>query len=553
MKASKRGSDIVVAFERELRSTENRLLSIDDDATQVARLLSHWQRGGTLPPVFANLRCGAWYLAPFGDALRPHHSCYFKSADGHYGRWTVAMSRLNVHVIEAIYALDERPARCVVIVDATQHGKKCPDSFSKTIPLWAHAVNIACGVTEIDPQSLYPSWVPHAEVCAMASVAEAAARHLRDSPEWVSRLSALSVRCRKAPLTCCFVAPPAASDREAGNDTARVLHGTFPALFTCRRAATIVLLVASSDLTLRDVTGRRSWHYVPGAGDDHESWSAGLTPQSFFRNREAVRTWCERHTFAMAGQAEAPCASFDELLAHLAASPLPSAHESADASRPFFTLRHPWVKLYSPSKQSTVVVSPCSVHAATRPADVAVTIQCRPAFADVTDDESECTRRQRTAISDFPTMEVRAEGGVVVSDFDDRSTRSLEASLLAVGEVVRDAMKGWPTDFGVQCTCSANAAVLAGMCAGLAVSVMQHFLLGDPDTRAHCGFHDGSAAAAEPPIVWTVQCIDKDSIRKVLRHFSGDETVVARSVGQQLNRLFLSSCFSAASNPSLPR
>lgn len=81
-------------------------------------------------PIFANLRCGAWYSPSFDG------SCYFKSSDGHYGCWEFNLSRINLHVIEKCA---EKGG--IVIIDSTRKGKPFPDSFNRTIPIWTYVIN----------------------------------------------------------------------------------------------------------------------------------------------------------------------------------------------------------------------------------------------------------------------------------------------------------------------------------------------------------------------------------------------------------------------------
>ena len=102
-------------------------------------------------PVFANLRCGLWYVDPTmmsddgdgndGDSNDDDAvgTCYFKSTDGHCNNWSFSATRLNVHVAEAAATR----GGCVV-VDATRSStKRFPDSFSKTIPVWAETISRA--------------------------------------------------------------------------------------------------------------------------------------------------------------------------------------------------------------------------------------------------------------------------------------------------------------------------------------------------------------------------------------------------------------------------
>lgn len=47
----------------------------------------------------------------------------------------------------------------------------------------------------------------------------------------------------------------------------------------------ILLSASSSDTTVQlQITSEFSWHYIPGAGDDEESWARGLTPFLFWKN-----------------------------------------------------------------------------------------------------------------------------------------------------------------------------------------------------------------------------------------------------------------------------
>ena len=114
-------------------SLHPRLHSIADDAAFLASLLPHY------PPYprLANLHCGAWYLPP-SLCLQQPSTCYFKSSDSHCYHWTFSVTRCNPHVID----LCGREGG-VLIVDATRMGKRFPDSFSRTIPIWCCVVNRA--------------------------------------------------------------------------------------------------------------------------------------------------------------------------------------------------------------------------------------------------------------------------------------------------------------------------------------------------------------------------------------------------------------------------
>ena len=81
-------------------------------------------------PLLANLRCGLWYHPQFDG------TCYFKSSDGHRSQWQLNHRRLNLHLLAVV-----RKAGGCLVVDSTSRGKWLPDSYSKTIPMWAATIN----------------------------------------------------------------------------------------------------------------------------------------------------------------------------------------------------------------------------------------------------------------------------------------------------------------------------------------------------------------------------------------------------------------------------
>ena len=77
--------------------------------------------------VFGNKRTGYWYYCK--------KSVYFKSSDGHYGKWEFSWKRMNLNLLEALSDGN------VLIIDSTKKGKIYPDSFTKTIPIWLCLIN----------------------------------------------------------------------------------------------------------------------------------------------------------------------------------------------------------------------------------------------------------------------------------------------------------------------------------------------------------------------------------------------------------------------------
>jgi len=101
----------------------------------------------------ANERCGSWYGAPSSAtasndedgrrrssgsllSLSLPSSCYFKSTDGHVNTWDFSLKRLNLPLVEHIITVD---GGCFVVDSSVR--KVLPDSFSRTIPIWATVLN----------------------------------------------------------------------------------------------------------------------------------------------------------------------------------------------------------------------------------------------------------------------------------------------------------------------------------------------------------------------------------------------------------------------------
>lgn len=116
-------SSVCRQISKKSRSTWNRLLSIFCDAQFIRHLTQTIKL-----PIIANLRyisshilqvkyyrCGIWYCQDYID------QCYFKSTDGHQGKWSFSLSRLNLHLMDVMASNGG-----VIIVDATRKGKLFP-------------------------------------------------------------------------------------------------------------------------------------------------------------------------------------------------------------------------------------------------------------------------------------------------------------------------------------------------------------------------------------------------------------------------------------------
>lgn len=173
--SARSASSLARAIRAEEYSLRNRIKSLIDDRAFVATV----RRDYPSLPLFANLRCGVWYVescssSVAGDASAAAspaaassggngtaaEACYFKSTDGHAHHWKFSAARLNVHVLQRIIQHAQSGAnsadggettvavaspRCsgALFVDSTRKGKRFPDSFSRTMPIWCAVWNRA--------------------------------------------------------------------------------------------------------------------------------------------------------------------------------------------------------------------------------------------------------------------------------------------------------------------------------------------------------------------------------------------------------------------------
>eukprot|EP01128_Nolandella_sp_AFSM9_P001991 TRINITY_DN12392_c0_g1_i1.p1 TRINITY_DN12392_c0_g1~~TRINITY_DN12392_c0_g1_i1.p1 ORF type:complete len:480 (-),score=25.56 TRINITY_DN12392_c0_g1_i1:26-1465(-) len=253
----------VYAVERDLRKREQslrlRLTSIQQDA----RFVRTFVRSIETPlPLAANLRCGEWYVP------QPDHCCYFKSADGHYGEWQFNLRRLN---LELLKLTADRGG--VVIVDSTRKGKVYPDSFTRTLPIWASVISRALWTLrkerDLETDDSRELWCG-LHMGSGISSSEAQMVETR-CPLWVESLLSQSTIAQslrrfslkiEKPLRCLLF-----------NPTSHPFSASIDELpFT-----PIFCLCASR-------AQANGTAYIQGAGDDHETWAHGLTPRLFWDN-----------------------------------------------------------------------------------------------------------------------------------------------------------------------------------------------------------------------------------------------------------------------------
>ncbi|KAK8938984.1 hypothetical protein KSP39_PZI011700 [Platanthera zijinensis] len=265
-------------------SIYNALRSIYEDSIFVGEIAGLWPD----LPLVANLRCGLWYSRRF-DA-----TCYFKSTDGHANNWSFSTSRLNLHLA----FLAGQRGGCI-IVDSTRKGKRFPDSMSKTIPVWACVLNRAIerrlrktpeqikgdgqqdlriSSCETLEKNMPPNWDCSLHLPLWVSNTERASiEHLIE--EWTRQLEACGADIDS--LASIIVKPL----RPLWISQKTVIWLNEVPEYDSWNFTPIILVSASAShgkIQLRS-TSEYSWHYIPGAGDDEESWARGLHPNLFWK------------------------------------------------------------------------------------------------------------------------------------------------------------------------------------------------------------------------------------------------------------------------------
>ncbi|CAM9229889.1 unnamed protein product, partial [Hapterophycus canaliculatus] len=262
----------------------------------VSELVAAYRRSGCAYPVFANLRNGLWYGRDWDG------TCYFKSTDGHSGRWAFSYTRLNMHLAAAAAA----SGGCIV-VDSTRAGKRFPDSLTATVPIWCCLLNrlvapehntvgrvsscSAGGQSGCDEGASPPSkhdsdsvWDTALHTPRWLSESEADQIEERMSG-WIDGLGnareALSKRlrpCLRKPLRAVWLSPES-----------HLVEGMMPACSPDDLSFTPVICVSASKVVTPECHRQQhSWVYLQGAGDDEEHWSSGITPEQFWKNSERL-------------------------------------------------------------------------------------------------------------------------------------------------------------------------------------------------------------------------------------------------------------------------
>ncbi|CAM9749965.1 unnamed protein product, partial [Sphacelaria rigidula] len=188
-------------------------------------------------------------------------------------RWSFSYTRLNLHLAAAAAS-----AGGCFVVDSTRNGKRFPDSFTSTVPIWCCVLNrlVASEIctgrgeerSEVWDTALHtPRWLSASETSQIEARLDG----------WLKGLGAarepLRIRVRsflKKPLRPVWISPET-----------RIIDGMLPAWPSSPSSEndlsfTPIICVSSSKVISREHhREHHSWVYIQGAGDDEEHWSQG--------------------------------------------------------------------------------------------------------------------------------------------------------------------------------------------------------------------------------------------------------------------------------------
>uniref|UniRef100_A0A7S2WAW5 Initiator tRNA phosphoribosyl transferase n=1 Tax=Mucochytrium quahogii TaxID=96639 RepID=A0A7S2WAW5_9STRA len=281
----------LASLKKQSLSMHNRLRSIVHDEEFVSYVAGLYHN----VPLVANMRCGAWYSEKFKSSV------YFKSTDGHAGKWEMSTKRTNLHLC----LLLAQNKGCI-IVDSTRKGKSIPDSFSKTIPIWCACINrlVKKRLCAQNDTKLLSGWDDDLHVppwCVSDSERNAIIKQLDGFVEKFE--SAVSPKLLdsvlpllKKPLRALWITP-----------STHMIEGLQPNLTKLRFYPVMCLTASETVNAPGGVVAKRTFQYQQGSADDHESWSMGLSASAFWGNLNHIMSdpaLCEQHVLQVVEQTQ---------------------------------------------------------------------------------------------------------------------------------------------------------------------------------------------------------------------------------------------------------
>ena len=236
-------------------------------------------------PLIANERCGSWYIK--NNSAVAH--CYFKSTDGHVGTWNMSLKRLNLPLVDLL----SQSGGCRLVDSSVR--KILPDSFSRTIPIWACVMNRfieryrreegkdAPGFwdTKLYTPSCIVSQEEHLQIC---NLMDARVECLFQSQAIVNPQRLVDTMTK--PIRAIWISN--------GNEGLEEIYFGLDKYFVivCWNPSTYGSSITKNrihwiddDESSRNECG---FYYTPGAADDQESWARHLTPELFWKYEQKL-------------------------------------------------------------------------------------------------------------------------------------------------------------------------------------------------------------------------------------------------------------------------
>ncbi len=195
------------------------------------------------------------------------------------GQWSFSLKRSNLDIAGFI----QRHGGAI-IVDSTRRGKSMPDALSKTIPIWCAVLNLASKLLHgSSSEAEGAAWDTHSGVRTPEGlVSPSEHEQIRAQVEaWASALldSDLEVPKLSKPMKPIFLTP-----QDQHLPTFQQELPFFPVI--CLSASRYI---GSGGMTYAHSSGGQTFVYMQGAGDDHENWATGLTPEAWWERTNHER------------------------------------------------------------------------------------------------------------------------------------------------------------------------------------------------------------------------------------------------------------------------
>ncbi len=277
------------SINRDARSLQKRVFSVLSSSG--VQIPENW-------PWISNKQCGSWYLPPSNaDSNLPE--VYFKSTDGHVGTYGMSLKRLNLPLLELLH----RYEGCFLVDSSVR--KVLPDSFSRTIPIWACVINrivqiyrrelgISCHNEQQWDTNLYTpsSVVSPEEHNEINNLIDSRVKMLYKSNAIVDIKRLVGIMNK--PVRASWVADGVQhGDTQliSSSEKNKLDRDNFFVIICCNPS--FYIQNAKNHITwINDAIDRciegTGYYYTPGAADDEATWARNLTHELFWRNKDRI-------------------------------------------------------------------------------------------------------------------------------------------------------------------------------------------------------------------------------------------------------------------------